>query len=119
MTCKDCFHYKPCGDTITWNNTEQTKDDCCKHFKDKSKIVELPCAVGDYVYRYCETLGRILKYQVNSTVYHGVYFQAQIEAIASQDGELIDVIEFNTNDIDRDVFYTEKEAKKALAERKE
>lgn len=51
MTCKDCYHYNTCKfynknlpeeyDPIEWK---------CDNFKDKSRIIELPCNIGDYVY---------------------------------------------------------------------
>lgn len=42
MICKDCYHYDVCG-------FEGCDDDAltfCKDFKDKSRIVELPCEIG-------------------------------------------------------------------------
>lgn len=48
MTCKDCIHSKVCeffSYRIT-SNAEQK----CKHFKDLSRFVELPCKLGDFVY---------------------------------------------------------------------
>lgn len=52
MTCKDCYHYDVCKfynknlpeeyDPIEWQ---------CDNFKDKSLIVELPCKIGDKVYK--------------------------------------------------------------------
>ena len=60
MTCKDCYHYEKCySDALT---EELAKGhDCqvvpcidnhvtCKYFKDKSRIIELPCKVGDKIY---------------------------------------------------------------------
>ena len=43
MTCKDCIHYEPCfsGGVSMWNNIEQTKEDCCSHFKNKADFVEV------------------------------------------------------------------------------
>lgn len=56
-TCKDCIHYYACVDrlgttkfydnVIAANNVE----DLCKTFKDKSLVLDLPCKVGDTVYR--------------------------------------------------------------------
>lgn len=46
MTCKDCYHYDMCG-------FEECDDDAltfCQDFKDKSRIIELPCKVGDEAY---------------------------------------------------------------------
>lgn len=44
-TCKDCLHKYTC---YILENTGYQKD--CSHFKDRSKVVELPCKVGDTVY---------------------------------------------------------------------
>ena len=53
MTCKDCIHYDVCEE----KDTQYTglpfsiaNDKPCKHFKDKSRFIELPCKVGDKVY---------------------------------------------------------------------
>lgn len=46
MICKDCYHYDVCG-------FEGRDDDAltfCKDLKDKSRIVELPCKMGDEAY---------------------------------------------------------------------
>lgn len=44
MICKDCIHYPVCK-AISNDTT------ACNHFKDKSRTVELPCKVGDEVYK--------------------------------------------------------------------
>ena len=52
-TCADCIHYDVCRE---WNAKfidERLKMGAgcvCKDFKDKSRFIELPCAVGDTVY---------------------------------------------------------------------
>ena len=50
MTYKDCFHSDVCGfecdDALTF----------CKDFKDKSRIIELPCKIG-YVDCECSACG--------------------------------------------------------------
>ena len=46
MTCKDCYHYDVCAiNGIDVENTTFKKELCCGEFKDKSRIVELPCKV--------------------------------------------------------------------------
>lgn len=70
MTCKDCYHYEACKfnnknlpeeyDPIEWQ---------CDNFKDKSRIIELPCKIGDEAYyisikRYLPSLYRLLKAKV-------------------------------------------------------
>ena len=70
MTCKDCFLYQceicdgyiPTDfDKDIWHYCAQGKQDKipdieerCSSFKLKSRIVELPCAVGDTVYHIAE-----------------------------------------------------------------
>lgn len=50
MTCKDCIHYAICSKKH-WR-IESNKYTCerCNDFKDKSRIIELPCKVGDEIY---------------------------------------------------------------------
>lgn len=45
MTCKDCIHYQVCQDydhrvMLFYNIAKK-----CEYFKDKSRIIELPCKV--------------------------------------------------------------------------
>lgn len=59
MDCKDCIHFDVCEEK--WAQrfifTQGDKaymhgvDERCKHFKDKSRMVELPVKVGQTVYR--------------------------------------------------------------------
>lgn len=46
MTCKDCYHYEVCG--FEWCDSDALT--FCKDFKDKSRIIELPCKVGYEIY---------------------------------------------------------------------
>lgn len=65
MTCKDCYHSDMCG-------FECCDDDAltfCKDFKDKSRIVELPCKMGDEAYyisikRYSPLSYKLVKVKV-------------------------------------------------------
>ena len=64
-TCKDCIHYDVCllerdnnKDKLTADGLFKKAEEDCAYFKDKSRIVELPCKVGDKVfYIYSETDG--------------------------------------------------------------
>lgn len=57
--CKNCIHYEVCDHYCVDPNTYEELDleerdgveDICFYFKDESLFVELPCKVGDYVYR--------------------------------------------------------------------
>lgn len=52
-TCKDCIHYPVCADRnpgmvdAFGEDSTLEPDGLCKQFKDKSRFIELPCAVGD------------------------------------------------------------------------
>lgn len=55
MTCKNCIHYEVCRDFQgSWIVIEHiNKNDAekkCEHFEDKSRIIELPCNVGETLY---------------------------------------------------------------------
>ncbi len=51
MTCKDCIHCNVCAiNGIDVENTTFKKELCCREFKDKSRIIELPCKAGDTLY---------------------------------------------------------------------
>ena len=67
MNCKDCYHYDVChirinsidflpvikGKVSLASIMYKECDDVekhCLHFKDKSRIIELPCKVGDEIY---------------------------------------------------------------------
>ena len=45
MTCKDCLYYEICDAVYICG-----VNDCCAHFKDRAKYIELPCKIGDTVY---------------------------------------------------------------------
>lgn len=56
MTCKKCYHCDVCSEkdgTTNFYGKELACNDVekrCQYFKDKSRIVELPCKVGRFVY---------------------------------------------------------------------
>ena len=51
--CTDCIHCDVCAKYNKVYERELSHRYCteCKDFKDKSRYIELPCAVGDTVYR--------------------------------------------------------------------
>ena len=60
MTCKDCIHYEACHDmyyeehaTRHFDPEKHNAEKECGYFKDRSRFVELPCKIGDVVYRIC------------------------------------------------------------------
>ena len=58
-TCKDCIHERVCcaliKEGLPYADGEYPAEAFCMAFKDKSRYIELPCAVGDTFYGIKET----------------------------------------------------------------
>lgn len=112
--CKDCVHYNVCEEWADrTNHAYYQYGSYCEHFKDKSRIVEIPCDVGDWLYLPC--CGEIIELQV---------FEIQIKHIFVDynTGVIKNIIALNENgasmelkfkDIGKTVFLTREEAEKA------
>lgn len=76
------------------------------------RLVVLPCKVGDTVWMYGEDFGTVLPYTIDliSFVGKGCGYSANY----NHNGELIDGIDFEDDDIGKTVFLTREEAEKAL-----
>lgn len=92
-TCKDCLHYEVCQFHID-EETKLTVNEC-EHFKDRSKIVELPCKVGEDLYRLKTINGKtiITTTQLNQNTLWRIVFGGEYG---------------------KTVFLTRKEAERAL-----
>ena len=110
MTCKDCYHYEACKDMYEINFELDSFDksiemqnydnmlDYCKLFKAKDKVIELPCKVGDTVYK----IGSIYRNgKEKFYIYQGKFGYSCIRRFG------------------KTVFLTKEEAEKALKELKE
>ena len=63
MTCKDCVHFESCKNLYETHGEGLSGDSyVCDFFKDRSRFVELPCKVGDTIYRLKD--GKVTKEQV-------------------------------------------------------
>ena len=103
-TCRDCIHDEACKSQVPrtfWDS----KDFCvgCEHFKDKSRYIELPCRVGDKVYRPSKYLGVVQFVIISFEMY-------QSEMFFTDDSENIIYLP----DIGKTVFLTKEEAEKYL-----
>lgn len=80
------------------------------------RVVVLPCKVGDTVWMFEEDFGIVLPYTIDliSFVGKGCGYSAN----CNHNGELIDSIDFEDDDIGKTVFRTREEAEKALEEAK-
>lgn len=116
-SCKDCINYELCKSLTDF--TEEFIESCeknfdkygdakekCEHFKDRSKIVELPCKVGDVVYAVSKCNNKI-------------FSKIVVEILLKEDNGYIytEPCYFIFEDFGKTVFLTKEEAEKALAER--
>ncbi len=109
--CKNCLHYEVCADVMKKELFIKEKmlkiaNPICKCFLDKSKIIELPCKVGDKVYRPSNCLGVVQFVIISCSIYES-------EMFFTDDSENIIYLP----DIGKTVFLTHEEADRALKER--
>ena len=50
MTCEKCYHNEVCKALYELNGIPRIGSSQCAYFRDKDRLLELPCAVGDKVY---------------------------------------------------------------------
>ena len=114
MTCKDCFHYEACKfytDKTKFNLPKNAEN--CSDFKDKSKIVELPCKVEDTVYFVSENILEIAKGKIKEII------------INKHNNKIMNVDfgymckQFDIEYVGKTVFLTQEEAEARLKELKE
>lgn len=126
-SCKDCVHVEVCreyveglaaarGVRLSVKELDSVLEcDDCKHFKDCSRFVELPCRVGDKVYfnnvhlRYA----RVIAIYIDAS---GGMFDLDITTnIATATGyEHFINKDYTFEDIGRRLFLTREEAEQAL-----
>lgn len=100
--CKDCVHVDVC---FTVLDSMQ-----CQHFKDRSRFVELPCAVGDTVYIsgkeiFCDEINEISIEKFSDGL---ICFRAYCKELK---------ISLDFKDFGTIAFLTREEAKQASKER--
>ena len=106
--CEDCIKVDVCK-----HKANLDKDpiigmfiEKCEHFKDRSKIVELPCKAGDVVYAVSKCNNKIFSKKV-------------VEILLKEDNGYVytEPYYFIFEDFGKIVFLTREEAEKALKER--
>ena len=95
MTCKDCIHYNVCG-----LNEYKDFNEICSFFKDKSRIVELPCKIGDKVHK-------IIKSNI---------FGNHIQDMTIKKFDLIAHTDFEVIDQWNSIYFTKEEVEAKLKE---
>lgn len=86
----------------------------------KKGVIVPPCKVGDTVYSYSKEFGTVLAYFVEQiTILYDTNNKRGLwvyEANCVETGDLIDSVDFYSEDIGKTVFLSRKEAEKALRE---
>ena len=99
-TCKDCLHYLHCAG-LTWERVRE-----CRNFTPRNEWVHLPCKVGDRVFSIVIIGG---EYSVVAERVHAL--KISTEKIYAE------TYWYDSGEIGYNVFLTQEEAEKALAER--
>lgn len=105
MTCQDCIHFDVCGYHIT-ELTPMTVNEC-PNFKPQSRYVELPCEVGQKIYRLSPK-GEIWEWQIAVIE----IYPDEIALVDDSDNYI------KPEEIGKTVFLSREDAVKALKERK-
>lgn len=109
--CQDCIHYDVCK--IFSQTTQYVMFGKCDYFLDKSRIVELPCKVGDTVYTIENNL--IQKWYIGLIDNTGEYWKCKLKSNKNKYKYDFRFVKFD--DFGKTVFLTKKEAEARLKER--
>ena len=119
MTCKDCIHGELCDLMCEYCEELPTclrPSPECAFFKDKSKLIELPCQVGDKVYTVLDVERDVGEFEIYS-LHYIITDHRIIRYIAECHSHDVDEIWFYDDEIGETVFLTNDEAEKALEEK--
>ena len=119
-SCKDCVHVEVCCEknlhvAVGMNIIPRFKykriEQECKHFKDRSRFVELPYKLGDSIYE--PKRHQITEYQIARIVFYDFGLRMELRLMKG----LLFRVEIKQEDIGKVVFLTREEAEQALKER--
>jgi hypothetical protein len=103
-TCNNCLHRELC------NVHGYIDADECACFKDKSRYIELPCAVGDTVYMIFENEIRKLTVISLSYLFTSSFKHFNLHTVNSRGA----VLGYEMKDFGKTVFLTREEAEQVL-----
>lgn len=118
--CKDCIHYDACKDM--YDGIKEDFDDkvdvgSCEFFKGKDRFIELPCAVGDTVYRVISD--KRVKHPHECKVIGYWYSEdepcSRIHLVRHVNGVFDYSMSVPLSDFDKHIFLTKEDAEKALS----
>ena len=112
--CEKCYHYEACLNSLSENKVlNNTEVFACKHYKDKSLIMELPCRVGDVVYVLytCD-----LPHEIEQVIINSINICKEHVQIAFSNNSAFTVWENDWSVYKKYVFSNREEAERALEE---
>lgn len=123
IDCKNCLHYEVCKSHYGDEVLRYINGDC-SNFADNSKVIELPCKVGDIIYYNNPMFTTISTYFVKNfnIAFSGNKDEPLVYTFNAEsfcEYEFSDSIYFKPKDIGKTVFLTYQEAKQALNEIKQ
>ena len=106
------------------NDCESCENERIADYLMSNNVVVLPCKVGDTVYSFSADFGVVLPYLVGTLNIgymgkSGVYYGYEANCHDPETDELLDEIDFESEDIGKTVFLSRAEAENVLKERKE
>lgn len=104
MTCENCEHSEVCKQHSRVYDKKIDVAEQCYLFNDREKIIELPCKIGDTIYRSGGSPEDVYEYEVE----HIEIYSDGIVFIDNLDNQ------FTADDICEVVFLTKEEAEKAF-----
>lgn len=123
-TCKDCIHREACMKfnkvrvEVLEKTASRGADELCDTFADKSRFIELPCKVGDTVYRVSFVRKNIIPLQVEGFLCNLASWKVRCtHLIPSWIGNQKEHIYISFSSFGKTVFLTNEEAEAAIAER--
>ena len=114
-TCKDCVHVEICRRMMV---EVPEVHEPCDYFKDRSRLVELPCKVGDTLYTIV-TGNRIREWIVADICFFSYSVVKIVITADSKDNNGTDHMRFGKHYLNHSVFLSREAAEQALKEREE
>ena len=122
-TCKDCIHYDLCNRAGTLFNHKAFGAEACHFFKNKDRLLDFPCAVGDMVYMPWEWNGAkgiacLEVTTMSNIIGFGWSFGTDFDTDDEEYADEYKCGRFEFDDIGKTVFLTREAAEAAVEERR-
>lgn len=113
INCERCFYNTICY--LRYSNVTNEENGRCINFKDRSKVFDLPCRVGDKVYFAKKGESKVIKGDVMRISLD--YENSPVFSIRKQSGKRFVTRDYHLNSFDSSIFLDEAKAEKILEEK--